>query len=79
MPWHSAEALIPRDGEKILFHCRDWRKSTWEIGRYCKGENRVYNHYIGRTYDYYEWDRIDWWFSIPAPPTARMNGKTNAA
>ena len=80
MPWYNAEELIPRDGEKILFHCKNWmRKSTWEVGRYCKGENRVYNHYVGRVYEFYDWDQVDYWFHVTLLPTARTDKKTNAA
>ena len=81
MPWYNAAELIPRDGEKILFHCKNWmRKSTWEVGRYDKNENRVYNHYVGRVYEFYDWDQVDYWFHVTLPPTTtQTDKKTNAA
>ena len=72
MAWFEADGWTPKDGEKILFHCKSWyRKSTWEIGRYCKDENRVYNHYVGRVYEFYDWDQVDYWFHVPLPPTSK--------
>lgn len=80
MLWYSTEQMTPKDGEKILFHCKNWmRKSTWEVGRYDKNENRVYNHYVGRVYEFYDWDQVDYWFQVPLPPNAKTDKKTNAA
>ena len=72
MPWFDTNKWTPRDGEKILFHCKNWyRKSMWEIGRYCKAENRVYNHYVGRVYEFYDWNDVDYWYKVPAIQTGK--------
>lgn len=72
MAWLDTNVLTPNDGEKILFHCKNWYcKSMWEIGRYCKDENRVYNHYVGRVYEFYDWDDVDYWFKVPAIQTGK--------
>ena len=72
MAWLDTNVLTPNDGEKILFHCKNWyRKSMWEIGRYCKAENRVYNHYVGRVYEFYDWNDVDYWYKVPAIQTGK--------
>ena len=77
MAWFEADGWTPRDGEKVLFHCKKWIKTSWEIGRYCRGDNKIYNHYVGRTYISYDFEDVDWWYKVPEIPL-KKNKKTNA-
>lgn len=71
MPWFDTNKWMPRDGEKILFHCRSWRKSSWEIGRFSRQDEKIYNHYAGRTFETYDWGDVDYWYKIPSVPTGK--------
>lgn len=68
MSWFESNEWTPRDGEKILFHCSNWKKTSWEVGRYNRHDGKIYNHYSGRTYLFYEWKDVDYWCKIPAVP-----------
>jgi hypothetical protein len=34
---------------------------------------------VGRVYEFYDWDQVDYWFHVTLLPTARTDKKTNAA